>query len=298
MVEDQLEGARAGPEFRESIMREISRVEVRPEKSPQDHGRVLLLDKDGRCLTIIIGKAEEHAIHRAVTGERPPRPLTHELFLSALESFGISVKEARVTGLQEGTFFGALVLERAGEEHVVDSRPSDAVALAMMTGARVTVAEEVMRRGGAQYVRSEADLEKIWEGFVVAGPEQFDQDLVELCERLLELSDAALAKVVEKVGATAVGTALAAMSETVEEKPGWKEKVVALTPTIKPEARQNLPEDVAQALDSLLAKLERAGIRIDADSLPRRLSAERVIEARKAIRAAFGQVTKQSGTGC
>ncbi|NIR02104.1 MAG: sigma-70 family RNA polymerase sigma factor, partial [Gemmatimonadales bacterium] len=79
MVEDELKGSRPGPEFRDRLMRQIARVEVRPQQSPDDRGLVLLVDENDRCLPMLIGKAEELAIHRAVSGQESPRPLTHEL---------------------------------------------------------------------------------------------------------------------------------------------------------------------------------------------------------------------------
>jgi RNA polymerase sigma-70 factor (ECF subfamily) len=269
MVEDELKGSRPGPEFREGVMREISRVEVRPEKSPTDQGRVLLLDKEGRCLPILIGKVEELAIYRGTKRQKPPRPLTHELFLSALEAFGIHVKEARVVDLKETTFIAELVLERQGEERVLDSRPSDAIALAMMTGARITVAESVMQKGGVKRVRSEEDLEKVWQS--LGDPEQFNQGLSELCGRLQSLSEEALAQIACKVGPKTIGTALAVMSERIlEETPSGKRVVaIAFAPTTEPEARKGLPAEVAGALKILFERLERAGVRIDASCLPR-----------------------------
>lgn len=294
MVEDELKGSRPGPEFKEKVMRVVSRVEVRPEKSSHDQGRVILVADDGRCLPIFIGKNEEAAIHRAVTGQKPPRPLTHELFLSVLQSYGITGKEARITRLgsadHHGTFFGELVLERGGEERVLDSRPSDAVALAMMTGAKVTVADSVMEKGGAKMVRTDAELEKLWES--LAGPEEFNRNLIELCRSLQSLTDDALAQIVHKTGPTTVATALAAVSERiVEERPGAKYIATTITPTIKPEGRASLPEEVVRALESVFEKLDQASVKVEASCLPPRVMRDAVVAAREAIRDAIGEAS-------
>ncbi|MGD2174883.1 MAG: DUF151 domain-containing protein [Candidatus Brocadiaceae bacterium] len=286
MVEDELKGSRPGPEFRDDVMREISRVEVRPERSPSDQGRVLLVDKDDRHLPIIIGKTEEAAIHRAVSGRTPPRPLTHELFLAALDAFGISVKEARVTQLQDGIFSGELVLEHQGGQRILDSRPSDAVALAMMTGAKVTVAEEVMREGGAKTVRTDAELEKLWKS--LAGPEEFNQELIELCSALRSLADDALVQTVHETGAEAVATALSAVREKViEEEGGTKKLAIGILATIHPEAREGLPEEIVRAVTPVFERLEQVGVEVDPSCVPRMPSREAMVAAREALRKAL-----------
>jgi RNA polymerase sigma factor (sigma-70 family) len=144
MVEGELKENRPGKEFGETILRSVSRVEVRPEKVAGDEQAVMLVDEQGRCLPIIIGVPEEAAIRRALAKQRPPRPQTHELFVSTLCTLGAKLTEARITDIRQGTFYGELSLDHNGEHHAVDCRPSDAIALALMTGARITVAEHVM----------------------------------------------------------------------------------------------------------------------------------------------------------
>jgi len=268
MVEDELKGSRPGPEFRERIMRKVSRVEVRPEKSSADVGRVVLVDESDRCLTVLIGKTEEAAIHRALTGNAPPRPLTHELLMSVLKAFGVSIREARIADLTGSTFIGELVLERSGEERVVDCRPSDAIALAMVTNARVTVAEEVMQRGGAEEVHSQEELEQLWDRPANWDLAHFNDALVGLCVRLQNLSDQQLRQLTNQVGPPALAYSLVGIAEVEQEtEHGWKRRVTGLMPAVPADARAKLPDAVAQAAGALLRRLGDADVSLDVDCL-------------------------------
>ena len=288
MVEEELKASRPGPEFRDRVMREISQVEVRPDRTPADTGRVLLVDDRGRGLMVWIGKTEEAAIHRALGKEAPLRPMTHELLLSTLQAFDIAVKEVRVTELREGTFIAELVLSREGEERVLDSRPSDAVALALMTGARITVAEGVLQEGGAS-VSADSDREKIWEAAIMSHPVVFNDDLKVLCDALAGLGDDAFAAVVREVGVETVALALAAMTEKADEaRPGWWRRRVH--PTRRAESREGMPEDLDGALSAVWDRIERLGISLDKETMPRRYGTEEAIEARRAVREAMGKL--------
>ena len=212
MVEDELKGARPGPEFRERVLRNVSRVEVRPEKSSDEAGLVMLVDDTGRWMPIIIGKTEELAIDRALKDISLPRPLTHELFVSSLAAFGVVIEEVRVIDLRENTFYGQLVLKRGKETHEIDCRPSDGIALAMLTGAKVTVAEHVI----AQAVTwnddgKPLDPAEVWRRFGTV-PEEEAQKLadraVKTCGGLADLSDERFKILVSKVNATEILAAL------------------------------------------------------------------------------------------
>ena len=95
-------------------------------------------------LPIWIGEAEAAAIARALAGTPFPRPLTHDLLVDVVGSLGGTLEEVRVTELREETFFGVLRIRTADGIREVDSRPSDALALAARTGARVQVARELL----------------------------------------------------------------------------------------------------------------------------------------------------------
>ena len=109
-------------------------------------GFVILLKEEGkeRTLPIFIGTVEARAIILHVNNIEVPRPLTHDLMKSVLEHLECSVKRVEVCDLKDGTFYARLVIERNGEEIPVDSRPSDAIAVALRFNAPLFVAEEVM----------------------------------------------------------------------------------------------------------------------------------------------------------
>ena len=111
-----------------------------------DQQYVTLAESDGsRTLTIVIGWPEVQAIDRLVKGAKPPRPLTHELLLSLLESSGVTLDRVEVTELKDGTYYARLHLVRADGSGVdVDARPSDALALAVALQKPILVAETVI----------------------------------------------------------------------------------------------------------------------------------------------------------
>ena len=113
-------------------------------------GFVVLLRgiEDERVLQIFIGAAEAQAIAIHLNGVSIPRPLTHDLLKNILEYLECRVKRVEVCDLREGTFFAKLVIERAGVELEIDSRPSDAIAVALRCAAPVFVAEKVMDEAG------------------------------------------------------------------------------------------------------------------------------------------------------
>jgi bifunctional DNase/RNase len=118
------------------------RVEM-PSNSPI----VLVRSPDDLLLPIWIGPNEAAAIAMALQGVNPPRPLTHDLFVSALELLGEPLRSVRITRLEDGVFFGELVLGEHGRT-IVDARPSDAIALALRAGAPVLVADAVLGEAG------------------------------------------------------------------------------------------------------------------------------------------------------
>jgi uncharacterized protein len=107
---------------------------------------LLLQPESGEVVPIWVGLNEAQAIARALHGLTMPRPMTHDLMGSMLAQLEVSVEGVDVHDLREGTYYGRVRLKRAGQEEAieVDSRPSDALALALRTGAPVRVARKLL----------------------------------------------------------------------------------------------------------------------------------------------------------
>jgi bifunctional DNase/RNase len=135
-----------------AVKMELARVLIR---ETQDSHVVELREVDGeRVFPIVIGLSEAAAIERRVMGQKPPRPQTHDLLASVIEALDADVDKVVITDLQEGTFFASLVLKRQGQEIIIDSRPSDAIALGVATDVPIfveeAVLEEIYREEGEQ----------------------------------------------------------------------------------------------------------------------------------------------------
>lgn len=126
---------------------EIHQVQV----SSQAYQRVLLRAKEGvGNLHIVIGPAEARAISLAHRGQEAPRPLSYDMARSLLDEAGASIRQVAITSLQDGIYYAEIHLaDDEGSEHVVDSRPSDAIALALRTGAPIFADESVLDEGEA-----------------------------------------------------------------------------------------------------------------------------------------------------
>ena len=110
---------------------------------------VILKDTAGdRYLPIWIGAWEASAIAMRLQGLTAERPLTHDLFASALERLGVRVVRVVISELADETYHARLHLERDGLEVEVDSRPSDALALAVRTEAEIFADEDVLAQAG------------------------------------------------------------------------------------------------------------------------------------------------------
>jgi bifunctional DNase/RNase len=117
----------------------------------QSNTPVLLLQEttgEGRTLPIFIGTPEATAIAYAMQGVSMPRPMTHDLMKDLLEALTVSVDRVVITELRAATFYAEVHLRRGDERSAVSSRPSDAVALAVRTGAPLFVADELMDAEG------------------------------------------------------------------------------------------------------------------------------------------------------
>ena len=122
-------------------------------------GFVILLDntEDERSLPIFIGAAEAQAIAFQLNNVDMPRPLTHDLFINTLDAVGYNVEKVEIYDLQEGTFFANIVLASESNEIIIDSRPSDAIALAIRSNTPVFVSKEVMDKAGRIFTDSDEE---------------------------------------------------------------------------------------------------------------------------------------------
>lgn len=120
-------------------------MKVRTVAMDQQMNPVVLLVDQGESLAlpIWIGTPEAQSIALELQGVRMPRPMTHDLMRAMLKHLTVSVNRIVVTDLQNGTYFAEIHLNSQGAEVVVDSRPSDAIALALRAEAPIYVEEKV-----------------------------------------------------------------------------------------------------------------------------------------------------------
>jgi len=117
---------------------------------PSTRQPIVLLQgkRDRRPLAMTIGQFEANGIAIALQGVTPPRPLTHDLFLNVLGDLRASLKRIVVTDLRDDVFYAQLHLEAAGSRLTIDSRPSDAIALALRARVPILVEDRVFDKAG------------------------------------------------------------------------------------------------------------------------------------------------------
>ena len=127
---------------------------------------VILKETDhDRYLPIWIGPWEASAIAMKLQGLTADRPLTHDLFASALESLGVRVDRVVISTLAEETYHARLHLERNGDTFEIDSRPSDALAIAVRSGAPIFAAEDVIAESAIEFEHEVEDTEEVVDKF-------------------------------------------------------------------------------------------------------------------------------------
>jgi bifunctional DNase/RNase len=116
-----------------------------PTPAPGGGGYALILKEIGgeRRLPIIIGSFEAQHIALELEGIKPPRPLTHDLLRNMIEQLGFSISHVYINELRDGTFFAKIKMD-VGSMEEIDSRPSDAIALALKFSVPIYVSEDVM----------------------------------------------------------------------------------------------------------------------------------------------------------
>jgi len=111
---------------------------------------IVLRETDGsRFLPVVIGLLEAQAIAVKIQGMPMPRPLTHDLLNAVMLEVKCKLQRVTIDNVREGTFFATMEIDHDGRIFKIDSRPSDAIALAVRSSAPIFVAEHVMDKAGA-----------------------------------------------------------------------------------------------------------------------------------------------------
>ena len=136
---------------------EVKRISYYP---PSKGYAVLLQEKDGtRSLPIIVGSSEAQAIALYLERVEMPRPMTHDLLINVLETLESEINRVSIARMSNGTFFAEIeVTNGQVGEIVIDSRPSDAIAIALRTLAPIYVSNEVMDRAGIDNFSTESEV--------------------------------------------------------------------------------------------------------------------------------------------
>jgi bifunctional DNase/RNase len=121
---------------------------------------VLLKTAEGnKFLPIWIGHPEAAAILMKLQSQAPPRPMTHDLMSELLEQLEAQVVRITVTELRENTFYAQITVQQDGREIEIDSRPSDAIALAIRSDAPIFAADRVIEESAIEFEGDDVDQE-------------------------------------------------------------------------------------------------------------------------------------------
>jgi bifunctional DNase/RNase len=138
---------------------------------------LILIEENGdRRIPIIIGGFEAQAIVIKLENLDPPRPLTHDLFKKFADEFNISVIEVMIYKLEEGVFFSKLVCNNGEKEYSIDSRTSDAVAIALRFGCPIYITEEILKKAGITVNPSDSEMSSVNEVESFFEPEKTKYD--------------------------------------------------------------------------------------------------------------------------
>ncbi len=148
---------------------------------PMSNSPVMLLkEAEGdRILPIWIGVLEATSIAAKLENIQFPRPLTHDLMKNIFDFLGVKIPKIEIVDLKDNTYYAVITIDIEGKTIDIDARPSDAVALALRTGAEIFVNEEVLKKS---QLYSETPAEK--EKEIVGATEQEKEKLKELLENL------------------------------------------------------------------------------------------------------------------
>jgi len=172
---------------------------------------ILLKDEEqGIVLLIGIGIFEATQISMKLENQEPPRPMTHDLLKSVLDGLGAKVSKIFVNALAQDTFFAQITLEMNGSVVEIDSRPSDAIALALRVQAPIYVAEEVLDQVGVR-VKEIGEQDEI----ILEEAEQPD----------VSPADSEAMELVKKIGVLKVQLKKAVEDEDYEKAAGIRDEI-------------------------------------------------------------------------
>ena len=130
-------------------MEDLIEVTVResvPDLATGQYKVVLHSSAIDRALSIWVGHCEGSAIALGLEAAWTPRPMTHDLLAQVIKSLGVTVQRVVITDVRENTFLAELCLVKDGREYMVDSRPSDAIALAIRVGTPIFVSNHLAEK--------------------------------------------------------------------------------------------------------------------------------------------------------
>jgi bifunctional DNase/RNase len=137
---------------------------------------VILRDLDNQnILPIWIGILEANAIAVGLEKVKLPRPMTHDLFKSVMDQLGVRLLRIEITDIKENTYYAVLHLDAGGKAIVIDSRPSDALAIAIRLGAPVLVHEAVIEKAVRVEAGGGSEKDKWTELLEKMDPEEFSK---------------------------------------------------------------------------------------------------------------------------
>ena len=144
------QAAESSPATSEQVT--ITDVQVRVS----DHGTVVLLSAEGKAIPIFVDPTVALSIQSALSGEKLPRPLSHDLMHTILDTYGGTVLQTVITR-QDGTYYGALTVSVQGQVKTFDSRSSDSIALAVHFKAPIIVGRDLLNSAGRVLEKPKTD---------------------------------------------------------------------------------------------------------------------------------------------
>jgi uncharacterized protein len=157
---------------------------------------LILIEENGeRRIPIIIGGFEAQAIVIKLENLDPPRPLTHDLFKKFADEFNISISEVMIYKLEEGVFFSKLVCNNGEKTYSIDSRTSDAVAIALRFGCPIYITEEILDKAGITIspsdgeVTSSGDTDTMFEAETTKYGSYTDEELYKMIDEAVKTED-------------------------------------------------------------------------------------------------------------